>query len=93
MGFFTGELRAKPIILLTGVRFVGKLSRDSISTSNKLSAELPFALNVRYRYFFERVYYNFFFNTISTIKKKGINYSNNKFVRYVIMMQFQRQSI
>lgn len=88
MGFFTGELRAKLIILLTGVRFVGKLSRDSISSSNKLSAGLPFALNTRYRYSFERVYHNFCIDTISPVKAKYKLFE--RFVQYVVMMQFQR---
>jgi len=34
---------AKPIILLTGARFVGKLSRDSVSLSNKLLAGTAYA--------------------------------------------------
>jgi len=42
----------KPIILLTGARFVGKPSRGSVSLSNKLLAETAYRdLSTEYKIF------------------------------------------
>lgn len=77
MGFFTGEVGAKPIILLTGVRFVRKLNRDSISSSNKLSASLT--LNTRYRYSPSNAYITIFVSMSVKARYKLFE----RFVKYV----------
>jgi len=90
MRFFVGELMAKPIILLTGARFVGKLSRDSVSLSNKLLAGTAYRdLNTDIRVFL-RTCITIFVSLQCRRRKRVVNHLNVPVIQYAVMMKFRK---